>query len=313
MRRTLLIPTALVLFALALTGCSAGSSSVDSRGESGGVPAPVQQGTDGGVTGSSASSDTLKSDPATSADRQVIETGYATVVVDKPLDAAADAIRITEQAGGRVDGRNEYAPTEGNAGSATLTLRIPIDALDATLDKLKALGTVQEVSLASTDVTMQTQDLDARIKALSASVDRLVALLATATDTDNLIALETAISDRQGELESLKSQQRYLADQVAMSTVTLNLVSPAEAAVVEPDTFLSGLAAGWAAFVAFFAGLLVALGVLLPWLVLIAIIVIVIITLVRRSRRLAEAAARAATAVAPAPPKTTAKPHTPAK
>jgi hypothetical protein len=311
-----LIPTALVLSALALAGCSAANPS-SSTYESGGVAAPqVQQGTDG-----SATTDTVKSDTATSADRQVVETGYATVVVDKPLDAAADAVRITEQAGGRVDGRNEYAPTEGNAGSATLTLRIPIAALDATLDKLKALGTVQEVSLSSTDVTMQSQDLDARIKALSASVDRLVALLATATDTDNLIALETAISDRQGELESLESQQRYLADQVAMSTLTLNLVSPAEAVVVEPDNFLSGLAAGWAAFVAFFAGLLVALGVLLPWLVLIAIIVVVIIALVRRSRRRASAPAAAAVSPAPAAPTpasaapatSTAKPKTPAK
>jgi hypothetical protein len=220
-----------------------------------------------------------------STDRQVIETGYVTVVVDKPLDAATDAVRITEQAGGRVDDRNEYAPTDNSAGSATLTLRIPVSALDATLDKLKALGTVQEVSLATSDVTMQTQDLDARITALSASVDRLVALLATATDTTNLIALETAISDRQGELESLKSQQRYLADQVAMSTVTLNLVSPAQAIVTEPNTFLSGLAAGWAAFVAFFAGLLVAVGVLLPWLVLAGLVTILTILLVRRSRR----------------------------
>lgn len=306
MRRTLLIPTALVLAALALAGCSATTSAYESSGDSGGVAAPeigsvpedgavfgetipggsVSGGSipGGSVPGGSVSG-AAKSDADVSSDRQVIQTGYATVVVKKPLDAATDAIRITEQSGGRVDGRNEYAPTAGNQGSATLTLRIPISALDATLDKLKALGTVQEVSLSSTDVTMQSQDLDARITALSASVDRLVALLSTATDTDTLISLETAISDRQGELDSLQSQQSYLADQVAMSTVTLNLISPDQAIVTEPDTFLSGLQAGWAALVAFFAGLLVALGVLLPWLVLVALIVTVIVTLVRRTRR----------------------------
>ena len=286
MRRTL-IPTALVLSALALSGCAAATSAPST---SGGVGAPQsqQQGT-GFANGSKATDSTVAgSNPSgsvASVDRQVVETGYVTVVVDKPLDAATDAVRITEQAGGRVDGRNEYAPTDNSAGSATLTLRIPVAALDATLDKLKALGRVQEVSLATSDVTMQTQDLDARITALSASVDRLVALLATATDTTNLIALETAISDRQGELESLKSQQRYLADQVAMSTITLNLVSPAQAIVTEPNTFLSGLAAGWAAFVAFFAGLLVAVGVLLPWLVLAGLVTVLTILLVRRSRR----------------------------
>lgn len=305
MRRTLLIPAALVLSALALTGCSAATTGYTVSDESGGVPAPLTNG--GIVSDGSAGSEAVKSGTDASTDRQVIQTGYVTVVVDKPLDAAGDAVRITEQSGGRVDGRNEYAPTDGNQGSATLTLRIPISALDATLDKLKALGTVQEVSLSSTDVTMQSQDLDARIKALSASVDRLVALLATATDTDNLIALETAISDRQGELESLEGQQRYLADQVAMSTVTLNLISPQQAVATVPDTFLSGLQAGWAAFVAFFAGLLVALGVLLPWIVLAAIVTGVIIALARRGwhRRVATsasaAAPAAATLVAPAP------------
>jgi hypothetical protein len=79
-----------------------------------------------------------------------------------------------------------------------------------------------------------------------------------------------------------------------MSTITLSLVSVAAAPVVEPDTFLSGLLAGWNAFVAFFAGLLVAFGVLLPWLVFAGLITLVILLLVRRARRKAAAAQPAA-------------------
>jgi hypothetical protein len=279
MRRTFIIPTALLLSALALTGCSAASGGYDTGTVSEGAqPAPM---TDQSLE----SSGGMKSEAdAAATDRQVITTGYVTLTVDDPQDAATEAIRITESVGGRVDGRNEYAPVNGDKGSATLTLRLPADTLTATLDKLKALGEVQEISLSSSDVTMVTQDLDARIKALSASIDRLLGLLATATDTDTLIQLETAISDRQAELESLESQRRYYADQVSLSTVTLNLVTeqivPAEA----PDTFLSGLQAGWDAFVGFFAGLLVALGVLLPWLIFAGIITVVVILIVRRTR-----------------------------
>jgi len=284
MRRTPLIPTALILAALALAGCSATGSAISS--ESGGAAAPQGQPFAHGATkGGAEKSGAVASKPDLSNDRQVVETGYVTIVVNRPQDAAGDAVRITEQSAGRVDGRNENASTGGKHGSATLTLRIPVSALDATLNKLKALGTVQEVSLSSSDVTMQTQDLGARITALSASVNRLIALLATATDTNTLISLETAISDRQGALESLESQQRYLADQVAMSTITLNLVSPDQAVVTQPNNFFSGLTAGWAIFVAFFSGLLVGLGVLLPWLVLAGIVAFVIILLVRRSRR----------------------------
>ena len=72
---------------------------------------------------------------------------------------------------------------------------------------------------------------------------------------------------------------------MSLSTITLNLVAEYNAPVEEPDTFVSGLAAGWNAFVAFFAGLLVALGVLLPWLVFAGIITAAVIWIVRWSRK----------------------------
>jgi len=290
MRRILIFPTALVLTALALTGCSAagGDYSSSSDSDSGGVTAEMAP---------DAATDSIKSDGSlaseSQADRQVITTGWVTITVDEPMDAAADAIRITEQSGGRVDGRSEYAPTDGDKGSATLTLRLPADTLNETLDKFKELGIVQEISLNAQDVTMVTQDLDARIKALSASIDRLLALLSSATDTDTLITLETAISDRQAQLESMESERRYYSDQVSLSTVTLNLISVADSPVEEPNTFLSGLSAGWNAFVAFFAGLLVVLGVLVPWIVLAGVITAVVLLIVRRRKPKAPVAAEA--------------------
>jgi hypothetical protein len=287
MRRILILPTALVLSALALAGCSAGGAS----DEAGMAPAPV---TDGQVISSEAGSD---AGDTAGVDRQVIVTGWVTITVEEPVDAAAEAVRITESVGGRVDGRTEYAPVDGDKGSATLTLRLPADDLTETLDRLKALGDVQEVSLNSSDVTMVTQDLDARISALSASIDRLLALLATASDTETLITLETAISDRQAQLESLESERRYYADQVSLSTVTLNLVSVADAPAVEPVTFIDGLVAGWNSFVAFFSGLVVVIGVLIPWLLLAGVVTAVVLLLVRWRQR-----AKDTTPVEPTPP-----------
>jgi len=283
MRRIITIPAVLVLATLALAGCSANSSS-DSVAPMSGPVTEQQFTSEGGIAVDGTRSDTAVGEVA-SADRQVITTGYVTITVDDPMAVAGDAVRIAEQSGGRVDGRSEYAPKDDtDKGSATLTLRIPTDRLTATLDELRELGSVEEVSLNSNDVTMVTQDLDARITALTASVDRLLVLLSNASDTDTLITLETTISDRQAQLESLESERRYYADQVSLSTVTLNLVSEFNAPAEEPDTFLSGLIAGWNAFVGFFAGLLVALGVLLPWLVFAGIVAAVVILIVRRRR-----------------------------
>ena len=274
MRRTATIPVFIALAALALTGCSAAGTSYDTSSGGGSAPQSQEVAADSGVD----SVNVL----VAPGDRQVITTGYVTITVESPTDAAADAVRITEQSGGRVDGRSEYAPKDKtDRGSATLTLRIPSVRLTATLDELRGLGTVEEVSLNSQDVTQTTADLDARITALQASVDRLVTLLANATDTDTLLKVESTLSDRQAQLESLESERRYYTDQVSLSTVTLNLVSTYNAPVTEPDTFLSGLITGWNAFVAFFAGLLVALGVLLPWLIFAGIVTAVVIVIVR--------------------------------
>lgn len=283
MRRILIVPTALVVSALALTGCSA-ASDYSSRDSVGGAPAPM-----------SVEAEYLSEvDGDLQVDRQVIVTGWMTVTVEEPLTAAGEAVRIAESVGGRVDGRQEYAPVGGDKGSATLILRVPAEGLNATLDRLKELGHVREISLNTSDVTMVTQDLDARISALESSIERLLALLEQSNDVDNLIALETAISDRQAQLESLQAERRYYADQVALSTITLNLISVADAPVDEPVTFLDGLMAGWNAFVAFFAGLLVVLGVLVPWLVLAGVITAIILLLVRYTAKRKQAAVPAA-------------------
>jgi hypothetical protein len=286
MRRTLIGSTVLLAAALALTGCSAGASDLAGGGDSGEYSMP--QAPEAGVVDGAA----LDQDAGTSAnaaDRQVIISGNVTITADDPIAASKDAVRIVEAAGGRVDGRTEYAPTDIDQGSATLQLRIPADKLTATLDKLEELGRADEVSLSTSDVTVESQDLDARITALRASIERLNGLMAQATNIDDLITLESAISSRQGELESLEAQQRYLADQVSMSTISLYLRSDAEAPKTVPGDFWSGLATGWNAFVAFWAGLLVVLGVLLPWLITLAAIAALIIWIVRRRRRPATA------------------------
>jgi hypothetical protein len=280
MRRTLIGSTVLLAAVLALTGCaaSAGSGAYDE-----GVAAPQAPVSGGDAGGEASFDDSGAGSP--NVERQVIVSGNVTITADDPLEASKQAVRIVESAGGRVDARTEYAATDRDQGSAQLQLRIPADKLTAVLDQLEQLGTADEVALSTSDVTVQVQDLDARINALRASIERLNALIAQAQDIDDLIALEGEISNRQGELESLEAQKRYLDDQVAMSSISLYLRSDAQAPPKNPDTFWSGLGAGWDAFVAFWAGLLVVLGVLLPWLITLGVIAALIVWIVRTRRR----------------------------
>jgi len=256
--RRILIPAVVLVAALSLAGCSSAMSEQSLSGSEG---APADS-----------AFSTAEEAAAPSVERQVIVTGSMTVTVDSPADAATDVARIAEASGGRVDARSETAPTDGDKGRATLTLRLPSEGLQETLDSIEALGELEQLDLETSDVTTEVADLDARISALEKSLARLRILLGKAKTIADLITLETEITSRQGELESLQSQQRFYADQVDLSTIDLTLISEADAPVDTPDTFLSGLAAGWASFVAFISGLLVVVGALIPWLIFLGIL-----------------------------------------
>ena len=201
-----------------------------------------------------------KSATVLSANRDIVTTGTVSLTVADPIAAADSVTGAVERAGGRVDSSTEQPATEGEKAGATLVLRIPAERLSATLSTIKQLGTVNSVSLKSDDVTTQSRDVDARITALQTSVDRLLDLMSKATTTADLITIESTLSARQADLDSLKAQKAALDDQVSMSTITLELHAKGTVAAPAPATFWSGLGTGWDALVATMSGLLVALG-----------------------------------------------------
>lgn len=261
---------------LALLGGMAACS-----GSGGGSDSGVSVDSDGGDVASEESApgrDTSVED----SDRQVIVTGSLSLRVDDALDAADQAARIVREAGGRVDDRSEQVPVDETPASAYLTVRIPADDLDDTLEDLRTLGEVRELSLNRQDVTLQFTDLDARIQALEISVTRLEGLMSEAGSITELLAAEAALAERQAELDSLTAQRTYLGEQVALSTIYLSLLPRATTPAPAPGGFWGGVQTGWSALVTFFNQVLVVLGVLVPWIIL-AGVVLVIVWVVRRT------------------------------
>jgi len=276
MKRYALTVVATAAAVLLLAGCS--SSSGASSPSEGGRPAPIAPQQEKSAPGGA-------EDSAVSADAQVVTTGWVSLSVDDPSAASASAVAVVEKHGGHVDNRSERAGTDSESASAELTIRVPEDKITAALDDLKKLGTVDSASISSTDVTAQTTDLDARITAMQGSVDRLLDLMAAATDIDDLITLESAISTRQADLDSLKSQRDLLGDQVAYSTIDLQLHTAGSIRPGAPKDFWGGLVVGWNSLVAALNGSLVALGVALPWLLVLAVLAVITLVIVRTATR----------------------------
>lgn len=205
--------------------------------------------------------------------RDVVKTASMTIVVANPAEAADEAAVIIEDAEGRVDSRSEDAGSGTGRARTSVVLRVPASKLDEAMAELKALGIVERAEITTEDVTTQRVDLDARIKALQTSVDRLLAIMRDASDPDALITAEDALSERQAELDSLRAQREALGDRIDYSTVDVTFVADTIGgpAPKEYQGFLGQIERGWDALVSVVGDGVLLFGLLLPWLGVLAV------------------------------------------
>jgi hypothetical protein len=210
-----------------------------------------------------------------------------TITVSNTSEAADKAAVLAEDADGRVDSRSEDAGSGNGRARTSVVLRVPVAKLDGAVRDLKLLGTVQNAETRSEDVTAQRVDLDARIKALQTSVDRLLAIMRDAKDPDALITAENALSQRQADLDSLRAQRDLLGDRIDYSTVDVTFVAE-QIGGPSPqryEGFTGQIERGWNGLVSVLDTLVLLFGLLLPWLGALAVacgILYVVIRVVRR-------------------------------
>jgi hypothetical protein len=198
-------------------------------------------------------------------DREVITTGSAVVTVRDTAKAANQFTAWVQKHGGRVDARSESRDDEGNT-SAHVVARIPSKQVQAAIAELRTSGEIESVDVQRDDVTAQGADLDGRIKALKISIERLENILNRAGSSSEVIEAETALSQRQQELESLQLQRRSLTDQVALSTLSVSFEQEGKPGAVAPGGFRGGLIAGWNALIDTVNAIVTAAGAAVPWL-----------------------------------------------
>ncbi|MDF2444565.1 MAG: hypothetical protein JWR01_2768 [Subtercola sp.] len=282
MKRKLLVIGVLAP-ALLLGGCSAmgGSSSSSPGGLSGGTSSQAN-GSPSGVLAAPADGSTGRGAATLVPGAQIVTTGTIALLAEEPSDTADSAVALATSLGGHVDNRTEQSSGDRRAD---LVLRIPSGKVTEAIDALKKLATVDSVSITATDVTAQASDINARVTALQTSVARLLDLMSKATSTTDLIALESTLSERQADLDSLVAQRTALTDTVDYSSITVSIEDSSTAPASVPGDFWSGLSAGWASLLTALAGALVAFGVAFPWLVTLGIIGLVVLAIVRLARR----------------------------
>ena len=276
MHRSALAPL-LLAAALALSGCSAGSDdSSESAAASGGDTAASDSGGGAAVPAPAAPAEDTTTESLARVDvsgSAVVRTAELGVRVERVRAAADRAGQLVRDAGGQVAAeRADGAAMDGGFENAELTLRVPPERFDEVLRQLAALGEERSRATSTEEVGDELVDLESRLATQRASVERVRALLAEASDLGQVVQVEAELTRRTADLESLQARLAALSERVGMSTVVLRLDSedsPASAAGA--PGFLDGLRGGWDALLASARVAGAVVGALLPFLPLLAL------------------------------------------
>ncbi len=246
-----------------LTACSGSPGNM--APQSGSAPSAPAAGMKDGVT---AEAPEFGPAPPLETKRDVVKTASMTITASNTSEAADKAAVLAENADGRVDSRTEDAGSGQGRARTSVVLRVPVAKLDGVVRDLKSLGTVQNAETTSEDVTAQRVDLDARIKALQTSVDRLLGIMSDAKDPEALIAAENALSQRQADLDSLRAQRDQLGDRIDYSTVNVTFVAEqiGGPSPQKYEGFTGQIERGWNGLTSVLSNLVLLFGLMLPWL-----------------------------------------------
>ena len=277
---------ALLLLLGLLSGCGGGgdnatasdtaSSSVatdgadDAGGSYGAWPEAAVTEETGETTGEDGGDDRLENAKMIYTARMEVET--------TGFDAAdADLRTLVEVLGGYFEQAAVHNYGSGYR-SGDYTVRIPADQFQAFLDQVGTLCHVTYKEEGSENVSEAYYDAESRLVTQQTKLERLQNLLAQAENMEDIITIESAISDTELEIEQLTGTLRHYDSLVDFSTVYITLQEVYQLSnVEEPATSFgsrvgTAFASGWRGFVSTLESLAVALAYGWVWLLLLAVI-----------------------------------------
>ncbi|TCC10058.1 DUF4349 domain-containing protein [Kribbella soli] len=210
--------------------------------------------------------------------RAIIKSGSLTVEGEDVSGMRQKAVAAIGSLEGQVASEDTGSDSDGKITRSNLVLKVPTKSFETAIQRLSDLGKRLQIHQESTDVTEQVVDVASRIESQRASLDRMRALMAKANTIGEIVSVESELTRREADLESLLAKQKNLSLQTDLATLTLTLTEkgkPPVQTVQEPDKgFVAGLKSGWHAFTTAFTSIATAVGALLPFLVLLAIILV---------------------------------------
>ncbi len=171
--------------------------------------------------------DTSKTTPTAPTPRtrpQLIKKASLTLIVDSVDKSVRDVSAIIQKQQGDLIGLEDRKPEDNNSRhTASMQLRVPQERLESILEELTKLGTVKSRSITAEDVGQQLVDFQARLTNLRTTETNLQKIMDRAGSVKDVLSVAKELSNVRQSIEQIDAQSKSLQNQVAYSTLSVNL------------------------------------------------------------------------------------------
>lgn len=222
---------ALTLAAALFTGCGSSSGAAGDNGAMDQMTVGTGEAAEPQATGSAdyaTATEESQSDSGSPAapragDAKLIYTGNLSLECTDLQTAMGGLEELVSAHGGYLERQEVYQQTGWQ--TADYTVRVPGDRYYAFLEAVESWegGKVTYQSTTVDDVGEEYADIENRLETLQIKLDRLQNLLAQAENMEDIITIESAISDVEYEIEDLSGQKNRYDSLIDYSTVYITL------------------------------------------------------------------------------------------
>ncbi|NLU51518.1 MAG: DUF4349 domain-containing protein [Clostridiaceae bacterium] len=168
--------------------------------------------------------------------RKIIMEGNVSIET-KDFDASIKALdQLIEDVGGFAESRTVRGTgiRSRSLRDANFVIRVPSEKFNYVMNGMGSVGTVLEANSRGTDITDQYMDYEARVKALKIQEETLLELMEKSTKLEDVIALESRISEVRYEIEKIENNLKNYDRLIAYSRISVYIQEVDDTTETEP-------------------------------------------------------------------------------
>ena len=152
----------------------------------------------------------------------IVRTADLSMAVTDIGAAVAQITRLADDNNGFVVSANQTSTDQSI--SVVINIRIPEAQFENTMSILRAMAVkVTSENVSGSDVTQEYTDLNSTLNNLQATETQLLEIMQKAVTVDDILAVQTQLTNTAGQIETTKGRMQYLEQTSAMSLITVNL------------------------------------------------------------------------------------------